>query len=161
MLRDANGPPICYRLLICPWVDLVHFDTNYYKLFAEGIWLSKSGIEYYRDQYIQSGEQAKEYYVLPLLSDNMKNLPPRHIITAEFVVLRDEGETYAKRLLEAGKDVTYKRYDGMIHSFILLNKFIDKANEAIDDCISMLKKILDVIHITNIGNFEVKMQASQ
>ena len=145
MIRDIGGPQICYQLLICPWVDLVNFDTDSYKLFGEGIWLSKSSIEYYRDQYIQSGEQAKEYYVSPLLSDNLRDLPPAHIITAEFDVLRDEGEAYAKRLLEAGDSVTFKQYDGMIHSFIVLNKVIDKANEAIDDCISMLKKNLKSI----------------
>lgn len=139
MLRDLNGPRICYQLLICPWVDLLHFDTNSYKLFGDGIWLSNTGIDYYRDQYLQSGEQAKEYYVSPLLSDNLRNLPPAHIITAEFDVLRDEGEAYAKRLLEAGNHVTKKRYEGMIHSFIVLNKVIQKANEAIDDCISMLR----------------------
>ena len=142
MLRDVNGPQICYQLLICPWVDLVHFDTNSYRLFGEGIWLSKTSIEYYRDQYLQNVEQAKEYHVSPLVADNLQNLPPAHIITAEFDVLRDEGEAYAKGLLEAGNNITYKRYGGMIHSFIVLNKVIDKANEAIDDCISMLKKNL-------------------
>ena len=139
MLRDRKGPKICYQLLICPWVDLLHTDTKSYQLFGDGIWLSKSGIEYYRNQYLGSVEESKDPYVSPILSEDLANLPPAHIITAEFDVLRDEGETYAQKLLEAGNRVTLKQYKGMIHSFIILNRRIDKANEAIDDCISILK----------------------
>lgn len=140
MLRDTNGPQISYQLLMCPWVDLVNLNTNSYELFGEGIWLSKSGIMYYRDQYLQNLEQAKESYVSPLLSDNLKDLPPTHIIMAEFDVLRDEGIAYAKKLIDARNKVTYKQYDGMIHSFVVLNRVIEKANEAIDDCICMLQE---------------------
>jgi len=139
MARDRNGPKICYQLLICPVVDLLHLNTKSYKQFGSGCWLSKMNIEYYYDQYLQSREQAKDHYVSPLLSDSLKDLPQTHIITAEFDVLRDEGEAYAKRLLEEGNIVTYKRYNGMIHSFIVLNKVINKANDAIDDCISLLQ----------------------
>jgi acetyl esterase len=35
-------------------------------------------------------------------------------------VLRDEGEAYAHRLLEAGVAVTAVRYLGAIHDFVLL-----------------------------------------
>jgi hypothetical protein len=28
----------------------------------------------------------------------------------------------------------------MIHSFVVLNKILDKANEAIDDCVAILKE---------------------
>jgi len=139
MARDMNGPKICYQLLICPVTDLLYLDTETYRQFGNGSWLSKVNIEYYYEQYLQTKEQAKDRYVSPLLADNLKNLPPAHIITSEFDVLRDEGEAYAKRLMEEGNRVSNKRYNGMIHSFILLNKVFNKANDALDDCITLLR----------------------
>ena len=43
------------------------------------------------------------------------------MITAEADVLRDEGEAYARKLREAGVDVTATRYEGIIHDFVMLN----------------------------------------
>jgi acetyl esterase len=137
--RDKKGPIITFQLLICPVTDLSNFDNDSYSKFGAGIWLSKQNMEYYADQYLQNREQAKDQYISPLLTKYLKDLPPAHIITAEFDILRDDGEKYAKRLSDAGNAVTYKQYDGMIHAFILLNKTINKANDAIADCISILK----------------------
>jgi len=41
--------------------------------------------------------------------------------TAGNDVLRDEGEAYARKLDEAGVDVTAVRYEGLIHDYGLLN----------------------------------------
>jgi acetyl esterase len=46
------------------------------------------------------------------------------VIAAEFDVLCDEGERYARRLAEAGVDVAAVRYLGAIHAFVVLDALV-------------------------------------
>ncbi|GIT02369.1 MAG: hypothetical protein CM1200mP27_09940 [Chloroflexota bacterium] len=48
------------------------------------------------------------------------------VITAEFDPLCDEGEAYAKRLIEAGVETTATRYDGMIHGFFSMGAVVER-----------------------------------
>ena len=47
--------------------------------------------------------------------------------------MRDGGELYGQRLLEAGVPTTVSRYDGMIHSFMHFGRLVPQANQALDE----------------------------
>src|SRR5205823_8511563 len=57
--------------------------------------------------------------------EQLKGLPPALVITDENDVLRDEGEAYAQKLIQAGNTVTAVRYLGTIHDFAMLNAIQD------------------------------------
>ena len=57
--------------------------------------------------------------------EQLKGLPPALIINGENDVLRDEGKSYALKLLEAGVRVTAVLYHGTIHDFVMLNAIAD------------------------------------
>ena len=77
-----------------------------------------------------------------MLAEDLSALAPAYVLTAEFDPLRDEGEAYAARLADAGVDVAARRYDGMIHAFFQLNGAIDRADEALDEAASHLRRAL-------------------
>jgi acetyl esterase len=137
--RDYGLPGLIYQVLICPWVDLSSCDRDSYRYFGEGIWLSTQNVHWYRQHYLQNLEQAATPMVSPLLAEDLSGVPPALVITAEFDVLRDEGELYAKRLQEEGISVQYTRYQGMLHDFVILPGLFDRAKEAIDEICLALK----------------------
>lgn len=140
LARDRNGPRIAYQLLLCPWTDLSATDTRSCEEFGDGPWLPRRNLAYYRAQYLDDvAVQVFDPNVSPQLAADLGHLPPAHIVTAEFDVLRDDGEAYARRLREAGVPVTCQRYDGMIHSFMLLNAVFACADQCIHECVTMLR----------------------
>jgi acetyl esterase len=128
--RNENGPAIALQALVYPVTDLSSTSTVSYLEFAEGYQLSKSMMEWFRDQYLPDSGAARDPYASPLLAPDLRGLPPAVILTAECDPLRDEGEAYGKRLAEAGVPVTCTRYAGMIHPFFSLSGAIPRALDA-------------------------------
>jgi len=60
-------------------------------------------------------------------------------ITAECDPVRDGGEHYGQRLLEAGIPSTVSRYDGMVHSFMHMRTLVPQANQALAESIHALQ----------------------
>jgi acetyl esterase len=129
--RDEHGPAIALQAMVYPVTDLSSFATVSYREFAEDHYLTKSLMEWFRDSYLRTAEDGRNPMVSPLLAENLSGLPPALIITAECDPLRDEGEAYAKRLIDAGVAVTCTRYAGMIHPFFSMSGAIPQALEAI------------------------------
>lgn len=57
--------------------------------------------------------------------EQLEGLPRALIITAENDVLRDEGEAYGRKLIEAGVEVVAARYNATIHDVVMLNALAD------------------------------------
>jgi acetyl esterase len=102
--------------------------------------LLRDDMIWYHDHYLQQLNDGKSPYASPLLCDDLSGLPPAHVITAEFDVLRDEGEAYAHRLHQAGNEVTCVRYNGVIHGFMSMDGILSKADEAITDAANILRQ---------------------
>ncbi|GAB4036025.1 alpha/beta hydrolase [Spirosoma jeollabukense] len=122
MAKHNNGPKIKLQVLLWP-VTNADFDTDSYNLFASGRFLTKNMMKWFWDNYLPDASKRNEIYASPLLAtmDELKELPPALVQTAENDVLRDEGEAYARKLNEAGVLVTHTRYSGLIHDYGLLN----------------------------------------
>ena len=77
-------------------------------------------------------------------TEQLQGLPPALIIVGENDVLRDEGEAYAHKLMNAGVRTTATRYLGTIHDFVMLNPITNTpaVRGAISQATQVLKKVL-------------------
>jgi len=145
MARDKKGPQIKLQVLLWPVTD-ANFETASYNNYATGRFLTKSMMQWFWDNYTTDPKQRKEVYASPLQAgiEQLKNLPPALIQTAENDVLRDEGEAYARKLDEAGVKVTSARFNGMIHDWGLLNPLshLPGTQSALLQAAAELKKAL-------------------
>ncbi|WP_455818178.1 alpha/beta hydrolase [Pseudomonas cerasi] len=122
MAKEKGTPALRYQVLFWPVTD-ARFDTDSYKQFAEGRFLTRNMMKWFWDNYTTSEAQRADIHASPLRAteQQLKGLPPALIQTAENDVLRDEGEAYARKLNAAGVNVVQVRYNGMIHDYGLLN----------------------------------------
>ncbi|MFB2973869.1 alpha/beta hydrolase [Aerosakkonema sp. BLCC-F183] len=141
MARDRGQPALTYQVLIYP-VTQYDFDTNSYREYAEGFGLSKAEMIWFWQHYLANAADGQNPYASPLLAQDLSNLPPALIITAECDVLRDEAQAYAVRLQSAGVSVQLKQYDGMIHGFVGMAQVIDAGKKAIADIAAQLRLVL-------------------
>jgi acetyl esterase len=139
MARDRGGPALVYQVLIYP-VTNYDFATPSYRENATGYMLTTEAMRWFWRHYLAREEQGKEPYASPLLAPSLAGLPPALVITAECDPLRDEGETYAARLRDAGVPVTLTRYTGMFHGFFRMTRILDKAKAALDEVAGSLRK---------------------
>jgi acetyl esterase len=122
MARDRGGPAIAAQVLEVPATDHAHVETYPSAIeFATGYGLDTESLVAGRVVYFARPEDALNPYASPMLADDLSDLPPAYILTAELDPLRDSGEAYGRRLAEAGVSTVVSRQAGHIHgsSFLL------------------------------------------
>lgn len=143
MAKFREGPYIQKQLLYYP-VTNACFCTESYRQFACGYYLYREGMMWFWDQYTQSACDRDQITASPLRADicQLEGLPEALIINGEADVLRDEGEAYARKLREAGVDVTAIRFQGMIHDFVMLNALdqTEACRAAMDVSVAWINK---------------------
>ena len=145
MAKDRGGPHFLQQILLYPVTD-ANFNTGSYNQFGDGsYWLSKKAMQWFWDAYLPDVKKRAHRYASPLRStrEQLRGLPETLIIVDENDVLRDEGEAYGHKLMQAGVKVTPVRMGGIIHDFALLAPLKDNqiAKTAIDMVNQRLLKI--------------------
>jgi acetyl esterase len=137
MARDRGGPKLVFQLLVYPVTDQVSLETKSHQENAEGYFLTRRAIFWFREQYLPRADDRHDPYASPLIAA-LEGLPPAFVLTAEYDPLRDEGEAYAARLEGAGVPVVMRRYEGLIHGFFSMRAYLDQGKVAMADAASAL-----------------------
>ena len=140
MARDRQGfPKLSLQILIYPSLAYT-FNTRSYLANSDSFFLTRERSIANWNRYLRSPLDARNPYACPSEAESLKGLPRAMVVTAEYDPLRDEGESYARRLASDGVKVSYKCYPGMIHPFVLLAPFIDEGRKAIDDIANEIRE---------------------
>lgn len=116
LARERGGPVIAYQLLVYPVCD-VAMDTESHARHGHRFPLTREDMAWFWQQYAP-GEHAAHGHASILRAQDLRGLPPAHIVTAGCDILRDEGIAYAARLTQAGVEARVSDYPGMVHGFL-------------------------------------------
>ncbi len=121
MAKQQSGPQIDHQLLFYPVTADVS-DNSSYREFGNGPFLTRQAMDYFlAANYPAQNRQDVLAFPLRASLEQLTGLPAATIIVAENDLLRDEGEAYGRRLIEAGVPVATARYNGTMHDFVMLN----------------------------------------
>ena len=114
---ERKGPAVALHVLICPVTD-GDFDGLSYTDPANQLLLDRAGMTWFWNHYAPDVAARRHPDASPLEAVFLSGLPPAVILTAEHDVLRDEGELYAMRLVQAGVAVEHRSFAGQMHGFV-------------------------------------------
>ena len=113
---ERGGPGALLQVLICPVTDSDTGGLSYTDP-ANQLLLDRDAMIWFWDLYAPDRQARAHPDASPLQSVFLTGLPPAVVLTAEHDVLRDEGELYAMRLVQAGVPVQHRRFAGQMHGF--------------------------------------------
>jgi acetyl esterase len=128
LTREASARP-AMQVLLYPVTDAVG-DLPSRKLFGEGFLLTQGDMDWFERHYIPDGCDETDPRISMMRAPDLTGLPPAYVATAGFDPLRDEGETYAMRMREAGNTVALRRYRDQIHGFANLTAVCPSSRAA-------------------------------
>jgi acetyl esterase len=137
--RDSLDIDIAGQVLIYPSVagEVEHPDFDAF----EAPFLNKEDIKWFFDQYVPRLEDRSDIRFAPINAESHAGLPPAFVMTAEFDLLKGQGEAYAEKLKQDGTDVHLKNYPGALHGFFSYGVGLIQSEEAIVDITSFINSL--------------------
>lgn len=142
MARDRGEFEPRPQMLLYPLVYNDHSPTSRFDSVRENgqdYLLTAEEIEGYIDLYAPNPADRTNPYFAPLLAHDLAYQPRTLVMSAEYCPLRDEGEQYARRLAQAGCDVTCYRVRDAVHGYFLYPSVL----EIVQDTYRIMRHFLD------------------
>ncbi|RJT96579.1 alpha/beta hydrolase [Arthrobacter frigidicola] len=145
LAKQRGDVRFVHQSLYYPVTDAAQ-DTESYRTFANGPFLTAKAMAWFWDAYAPDASVRSEITASPLRAtlEELKDLPPALVIVDQNDVLRDEGEAYAAKLVQAGVKTVSVRYNFVTHDFMMLNpeRETQGTTAAMEQAIQVLRKAL-------------------
>ena len=138
------APELAGALLFYPVTDLSRLgDTESYRRFGDGsAGLSLDDMHWSARHYAPEPSSRQDWRCSPLLAGEDIRLPPAFVATAEFDVLRSEGEALARRLAARGNLVEHHAARGVNHGYLGAGKSVPQAGTTIAAAAAWLQALV-------------------
>ncbi|MFN3312992.1 MAG: alpha/beta hydrolase [Hyphomonas sp.] len=132
-MNRTGGPMPAFQLLLYPLLQFADIRSKKMPPHESGFFISAGLFEMFRGHYLPEPGTYMDPRVSPLFApaEDLKGLPPAHIIVCGWDPLRDEGLAYASNLRAMGIRATEKEYASMVHGFMNLTHMSATARAAI------------------------------
>lgn len=114
--RDQGLKKPCGQVLIYPVLDNCPEKYPSMTDCAYAAWTNRSNTSMW-EAYLKSAEENRLPYLIPMRSEDVRDLPEAYVEPQQIDVLRDEAIAYAQRLSEAGVPVERNLIPGSYHGF--------------------------------------------
>ena len=150
-VRDRAGPAVAFQLLVYPMLDdrlaTASMSLTGTPLFSRhaaadawGHYLGASPDGAGEGPAARLGMQA--HLAAAARAPDLGGLPPGYVMVAELDPLRDEGITYARRLVEAGVGCELHLFPGTYHGFDIVGSRTNVGRRALDEQTEALARAL-------------------
>jgi len=138
LARDRGGPRLCFQSLVFPEID-DRLDSPSMRTFTSTPMWSRTQAERSWAHYL-AGQEADQY-AAPARATDLAGLPPAYVVACELDPLRDEGITYAMRLLAAGVSTELHAFPGTFHG-VQLAQGTPVVQRMDDELMTVLRRAL-------------------
>jgi acetyl esterase len=133
-----EGPSLALQILVEPVTD-TDTETASYLDPENQLVVTRESMLWFFERYAPDGSRH-DPRIAPLRAHSLEGAPPAVVLTAEYDVLRDEGEAYAERLRAAGVEVSHKRFAGQMHGFFALVNVLPASADGMDFVVGEIKR---------------------
>jgi acetyl esterase len=141
-LRDHDLPQLKAMVMVYPVLG-ADVNTPSYVRNAEAPCLTRSEMIYYLESFLgpQGGPNRSSPYAIPMLSDDLGNLPPAFISVASHDPLCDDGLLFAQKLKAAGVPVRVREEPALAHSYMRARHVSEPARKGFDAIVEALRSL--------------------
>ena len=116
-LHDEGGQQPSGQLLVYPMVEDLTATRRELDKPRHRVWSNRNNLFGWTSYLGHAPGEPSPAYAVPARREDLSGLPPAWVGVGTPDLFLDEDREYARRLTEAGVDVTYLEVDGGIHGF--------------------------------------------
>jgi acetyl esterase/lipase len=147
LARDRGGPAIAFQMLLYAVLDASYSSGAMQTASAEEL----RQLQRVWERYLGQSPLEAPAYASPAAAEDLTGLPSAYVVTAELDRLRDEGLTYAQRLLDSSVSVELRMWPRVPHSFEHIAPASGLARQALAEQAQAIKRGLSAIQSPSVA----------